>query len=224
MQYRRILAVGTAAALWTQALSAQSISAGPVGVRDTAHFVPFRIIGNIHYVGSAGLASYLITTPQGHILIDTGLRETGRQVLENIVALGYKPTDVKYLMKHFPLNPNCNPAVSSMVHAAACDAAAAAVMARPKGTFDKLTAWFFEHQQELSPATVRRAAAEIGGIPDFDSQYAKAVEEVKADATTGAALKVGRTPTFFVNGRRIEGGLPVQYFETVLEIELKRAR
>ena len=98
MLFRRILALGSAAALWTHALSAQSISAGPVGVRDTAHFVPFRIIGNVHYVGSAGLASYLITTPQGHILIDTGLRETGRQVLENIVALGYKPTDVKIML------------------------------------------------------------------------------------------------------------------------------
>ena len=36
----------------------------------------------------------------------------------------YKPTDVKYLMKHFPLDPKCNPAVRSLVHPAACDAAA----------------------------------------------------------------------------------------------------
>jgi uncharacterized membrane protein/protein-disulfide isomerase len=134
----------------------------------------------------------------------------------------YKPSEVKYLMKHFPLAPGCNAAVSRLVHVAACDAAAAAVMARPKGTFDKLTAWLFEHQEELSPATVRRAAAEIGGISDFDAQYARAIEEVKADAAAGTALGVGRTPTFFVNGRRLEGGLPPKYFESVLEIELKR--
>jgi uncharacterized membrane protein/protein-disulfide isomerase len=136
----------------------------------------------------------------------------------------YKPTEVKYLMKHFPLAPGCNPSVSALVHAAACDAAAAAVMARAKGTFDKLTAWFFAHQEELSPATVRRAAAEIGGIADFEAQYAKAFAEVKADATAGGALGVRKTPTFFVNGRRLEGGLPPQYFEAVLELELKRAR
>jgi uncharacterized membrane protein/protein-disulfide isomerase len=142
---------------------------------------------------------------------------------ESILAK-YKPTEVKYLMKHFPLAPACNPSVSSMVHAAACDAAAAAVMARSRGTFDKLTAWFFAHQEQLSPATVRRAAADIGGITDFDAQYAKAFEEVKADATAGGALGVRKTPTFFVNGRRLEGGLPPQYFEAVLEIELKRGR
>jgi uncharacterized membrane protein/protein-disulfide isomerase len=140
------------------------------------------------------------------------------------VLARYKPSEVKFVLKHFPLAPACNAAVSRVVHPAACDAAAAAVMARSKGTFDKLSGWLFAHHEELSPATVRRAAAEIGGITDFDAQYARAMEEVKADAAAGTALGVGRTPTFFVNGRRIEGGMPPQYFEVVLELELKRAR
>ena len=145
------------------------------------------------------------------------------QAYEPILAK-YPPSDVKYLMKHFPLDPKCNPSIGSLVHPAACDAAAAGVMARSKGTFDKLTSWFFEHQEELSPATVRRAAAEVGGIADYDAQYAKAVEEVQADAKTGGVLGVRKTPTFFINGRRIEGGLPPQYFADALELELKRAR
>lgn len=149
-------------------------------------------------------------------------RDTHR-AYEPILAK-YQPADVKFLMKHFPLAPGCNPAVSTMVHPAACDAAAAAVMARAKGTFDKLSAWFFEHQEQLSPATVRRAAAEVGGISDFDAQHARAMEEVRSDATAGSALKVGRTPTFFINGRRLEGGLPPHYLEAVLDLELKRAR
>src|SRR5262245_51299315 len=41
-----------------------------------APFRPFRIIGNIYYVGAAGVSSFLITTPQGHILIDTGFEMT----------------------------------------------------------------------------------------------------------------------------------------------------
>ncbi len=135
----------------------------------------------------------------------------------------YKPADVKYLMKHFPLNPECNSAVSSLVHPAACDAAAAAEMARSKGTFDQLTAWFFAHQEELSPATVRTAAKDAGGIGDFDAGYAKAIQEVKTEASTGAVLGVRKTPTFFINGRRLEGGLPPQYFEAAIELELKRA-
>ena len=136
----------------------------------------------------------------------------------------YSPSDVKYLMKHFPLNPECNASLTSMVHPAACDAAAAVVMARSKGTFEKLTAWFFAHQEELSPATVRTAAKEIGGIRDFDAEYAKAIEEVKADATTGGVLGVRKTPTFFINGRRLEGGLPPQYFADAIELEVKRAK
>ena len=62
------------------------------------------------------------------------------------------------------------------------------------------------HQEELSPATVRRAAADIGKITDFDAQYAKVIEQVKADAAMGTALGVNSTPAFFVNGKRIPGG------------------
>ena len=97
-----------------------------------------------------------------------------------------RPKDVKYLLRHFPLDPKCNNGVPQLVHAAACDAAAAAVMAGPKGTFDKLTDWFFVHQDELSPATVRQAAKDVGGISDFDAGYDKALQEVKTEASVGA--------------------------------------
>ena len=93
--FRRLIA---ALALAAPSLAAQSPKPLPIGVRDTAHFAPFRIISNVYYVGSLGLASYLITTPDGHILIDTGLREVGAQVLENIAALGFKPSDVKIML------------------------------------------------------------------------------------------------------------------------------
>jgi uncharacterized membrane protein/predicted DsbA family dithiol-disulfide isomerase len=133
----------------------------------------------------------------------------------------YEPRGVKYIMRHFPLNPQCNSAVKAMVHTAACDAAAAAVMAKSKGTYDKLTAWFFANQETLSPATVRDAAKTVGGITDFDAQYEKAIQEVKTDASTGAVLGVTSTPTFFVNGRMLKGGLPAQYFEAAIELELQ---
>ena len=136
----------------------------------------------------------------------------------------YPPSDVKYLMKHFPLDPKCNSAIRSLVHPAACDAAAAAVMARTKGTFDRLTAWFFAHQETLSAATIRTAAKEVGKIDDFDAEYPNAIQEVRTDASAGGVLGVQSTPTFFVNGRRIKGGLPPEYFEAAIELELKRAK
>ena len=59
---------------------------------------PFRIVGNIHYVGGANIASYLITTPQGHILIDTGMM-TMHDVIKNSVAkLGFKTSDIKIML------------------------------------------------------------------------------------------------------------------------------
>jgi len=136
-----------------------------------------------------------------------------------------RPNDVKVLLKQFPLNSDCNAAVSVRMHVASCDAAAAVIMARAKGTFDKLQDWLFLHQDELSPATARRAAADVGKIDDFDAQYPKAIQDVKTDAGHGAALAVTSTPTFFINGRRIPGGgLPPEYFEAAIELELKRAK
>jgi metallo-beta-lactamase class B len=59
---------------------------------------PFRIIGSIHYVGTAELASYLITTDQGHILLDTPCEGETPLVLESIRKLGFDPKDIKILL------------------------------------------------------------------------------------------------------------------------------
>src|SRR5690242_17936720 len=61
-------------------------------------FPPFQIIGNIYYVGASGVSSFLITTPDGHILLDGGLPETAPQIKKNIAALGFHIDDVKYLL------------------------------------------------------------------------------------------------------------------------------
>jgi len=59
---------------------------------------PFKIIDNVHYVGTEGLAIYLVTTPAGHILIDTGVPEVTGQIRDNIQKLGFKVTDIKYIL------------------------------------------------------------------------------------------------------------------------------
>jgi metallo-beta-lactamase class B len=60
-------------------------------------FPPFRVIGNIHYVG-AGVSSFLITTPEGAILLDGGLPETAPLIEKSIVELGFRLRDVKFLL------------------------------------------------------------------------------------------------------------------------------
>jgi metallo-beta-lactamase class B len=59
---------------------------------------PFRIAGNLYYVGAIEIASYLITTPEGHFLLDGGFVETAPQIEHNIAELGFKLTDVKFLL------------------------------------------------------------------------------------------------------------------------------
>ncbi|MEO8705279.1 MAG: subclass B3 metallo-beta-lactamase [Kofleriaceae bacterium] len=59
---------------------------------------PVHIIGNLHYVGAKNIASYLITTPAGHILIDTGTREMIPIVRRNIEKLGFAVRDIKILL------------------------------------------------------------------------------------------------------------------------------
>lgn len=59
---------------------------------------PFKIAGNVYYVGASDITSYLITTPNGHILLDSGFPETVPQVVKNISTLGFKLDDVKFLI------------------------------------------------------------------------------------------------------------------------------
>lgn len=59
---------------------------------------PFRIIGNVYYIGTADLTSYLITTPEGHILLDAPLDENVPHLLQSIEALGFDPQEIEIIL------------------------------------------------------------------------------------------------------------------------------
>ncbi len=59
---------------------------------------PFRIFGNTYWVGTHGLGSILITSPQGHVLIDGALPESAPAILASIRALGFRVEDVKLIL------------------------------------------------------------------------------------------------------------------------------
>ena len=144
--------------------------------------------------------------------------------------VGYKPVfdkylsggQVRYVVKHYPLEAECNPNAPNN-HYASCEAAAAVVMARARGTAETLEQWIFTNQMSLTPDTVKKAARDIGGIQDFDAQYSRALEEVKADASLGGTLHVDSTPTFYINGRKLPGQTitPPPYFDYLIELALK---
>lgn len=61
-------------------------------------YQPFRIAGNLYYVGTYDLACYLITTTKGNILINTGLAASATQIKNNIEALGFQFADTRILL------------------------------------------------------------------------------------------------------------------------------
>jgi len=63
----------------------------------TRPFPPFHIIGNIYWVGTWDLSTYLITTPEGNILINTGMAETVPQIKAGVEQLGFKMSDTRIL-------------------------------------------------------------------------------------------------------------------------------
>jgi metallo-beta-lactamase class B len=82
----------------TPANPAQANAAVPDSSDWSEPFPPHRMIGNIYYVGSRGLASYLITTSAGHILINSNLTSSVPLIRENIEKLGFRFGDVKILL------------------------------------------------------------------------------------------------------------------------------
>ncbi len=131
---------------------------------------------------------------------------------------------VKFVVKHFPLEAECNPN-SGNVHSASCEAAAAVVMARQSGRAAQMDAWLFDHQDELTPSVVRQAGNDVGGIADFNGGYADALKQVRADAVLGGQLGVGSTPTVFLNGRKLGAGVvDPAALDALIDLELKRAK
>ncbi|MGE0447966.1 MAG: vitamin K epoxide reductase family protein [Vicinamibacterales bacterium] len=133
------------------------------------------------------------------------------------------PGAVRLVHKDYPLNPDCNPAVSAMLHPAACDAAVAVRLAAATGHAAELEEWLYMHQPEMTPESVRRAAREIGKVTDFDARYQAAMAQVKQDIAQGQELKVTSTPTFFINGIKIDGAWAPQFFDQAIAYELQHA-
>src|SRR5437879_13916604 len=61
-------------------------------------FTPHKIIGNIYYVGTVTLSSFLITTPEGHILINTTYERNAKVIEKSVTDLGFKFSDVKIIL------------------------------------------------------------------------------------------------------------------------------
>ncbi len=64
----------------------------------TTPIAPFRIAGNLYYVGSRDLAAYLVVTPAGDVLINSNLPSSARQIEHSVEQLGFHVNDIKVLL------------------------------------------------------------------------------------------------------------------------------
>jgi len=209
----------------------------PAGSAPAAPSVPVAALPVISEADRANFAAWWEVQPKEIVPVDGG----GAKVvivkfndyqcpLCGVTYTAYKPVfdnypgTVKFITKHYPLEGECNPGVPGGGHTAACEAAAAVIMARAKGTEQKMEEWLFSHQGPpiLTPAQVREAARDVAGVTDFDAQYQTVLKEVRADADLGNQLKVNSTPTFFINGHRLPQAVPAQYMNVLIQRELKR--
>jgi uncharacterized membrane protein len=131
------------------------------------------------------------------------------------------PGKVKFITKDFPLERECNQFVGQDLHIGACEAAVAVRLAREKGKGEAMEDWLYANQPAMNADTVKKAAATVGGVVDFDKRYAGTLELVKADITQAGQLKVGSTPSFFMNGMPLPG-LRGEFFDAAIAWELKR--
>jgi uncharacterized membrane protein/protein-disulfide isomerase len=133
------------------------------------------------------------------------------------------PGAVKLVLKDYPLNRDCNDAIGQSLHSAACEAAVAVRLAGAHNKTEAMEEWFYTHQPAMTPPSVRQAAHDVGQITDFDAKYQSTLSLVKGDVALGRQLGIKSTPTFFINGVKIEGALPPQYFDQAIAYELQHA-
>ena len=108
------------------------------------------------------------------------------------------------------------------MHPAACEAAVAVRLAGLHNKTEAMEEWLYTHQPAMTPPSVRQAARDIGQVTDFDAKYQSTLSLVKGDVALGKQLNIKSTPTFYINGIKVEGGLPPQYFEQAIALELAR--
>lgn len=136
-----------------------------------------------------------------------------------------EPRLVRYVLKDFPLNSNCNVSVQTQMHPFSCDASAAYRLAVDRGKGEAMEKWIFDNQATLTSASIRVAAKDIAGITNFDQLAPTKLAGIKKDSADGGALNINSTPTFYINGVQLPTGqwLNPDYFELAIQIELKKA-
>lgn len=137
------------------------------------------------------------------------------------------PKDIRVVFRNYPLDPTCNPDVKHSVHAAACEAASLAWCAHQQKQFGPVYEEFFEKQALLTPGNLRGLIARVplnAGELDACAKSDTVRTALRSDIEEAQRLGVSSTPTFFINGYRINGAFPVPVWKGLITELLARRK
>jgi len=140
------------------------------------------------------------------------------QLTPTLEAVKQKYGDkVRIVFRQFPLN----------IHDHAQKAAEAALCANEQGKFWEMHDYMFKNQGALAIEQLKAKAAELGlNASNFNQclDSGKTAKAIEADMKAGSSVGVNGTPTFFVNGRLMQAGMPIEALSAVIDDELQRKK
>ena len=101
--------------------------------------------------------------------------------------------------------------------------AVAVRLAAQRSKHDQMEEWLYTHQPAKTPPACGRPRTTSAASPISTRSIRRSIEDVKSDTALGKQLGVKSTPTFFINGVKVEGALPPQYFDQAIAYELQHA-
>lgn len=135
-------------------------------------------------------------------------------------VLNRYPKMIRVVFRNFPLDQACNSAMNQSMHPMACEAAKAAVCAQKFGHFKEMYEELFEQQALLAPGKPAEIAKGLGLDPTQFEACMNSPETTLAltrDVNEAIQLGIKSTPTFFINGHRMEGVYPFAAWTKIIE-------
>lgn len=139
----------------------------------------------------------------------------------NTIILASHRRDAVFIFKHYPLDTACNDKIGRTMHPGACRIAAASECAHLQGTFWPFHDLVFEKGQHYNAANVEADARHLGlDMSRFGAclESGQGLEAVKRDVAEGARIGVTSTPTYFINGLPVPGGIQPSAFEDFVAV------
>lgn len=139
-------------------------------------------------------------------------------------VLNRYPNQIRVEFRNFPLDQKCHPELSYTPHPVACEAAKASICAHKQGQFEGVYQKLFENQTTLAPGRALEYAQALGlNAATFESclNSPETAAAISADIREANLLSIQSTPTFFLNGHKMEGPMPLPVWFAVIDRLLK---